>query len=106
MADTGDASLVVDFSGSTPDPSSEPNYTVLDTDYETYSIVYSCGGYLGVASWDFLCILSRTPSMDDATILSLIDKIEDKVPHYGFFENHHMTRQGRTCPYDKAPLDP
>ena len=61
VADTGDASLVVSFSGKTPSPSDKANYTVLDTDYETYSIVYSCGDILGVASFDFLWILAREP---------------------------------------------
>ena len=104
VADTGDASLVVDFSGKGADPSGKPNYTVLDTDYETYSIVYSCGDFLGLASFDFLWILSRENTMDDATMLSLINKIEAKLPEYGFFENHHMTRQHFKCDYDKAPF--
>ena len=92
LADTGDASLVVDFTGKGADPSGTPNYTVLDTDYETYSIIYACGGLLGLASWDFLWIMSRTPTLDDATLLTLIDKIEERLPNYGFFDNHQMTR--------------
>merc|ERR1712087_667668 len=103
QANTGDASLVVGFGGKTPKPTDNPNYTVLDTDYETYSIVYSCGGFLGLASFDFLWILSREPTLDDAKLLELIGKVEDKLPDYGFFKNSIQTRQGRSCPYDKRP---
>lgn len=103
LADTGDASLIVSFSGNTPSPSDEANYTVLDTDYETYSIVYSCGNIFGLASFDFLWILAREPQLDDQKMLELIGKIEDKLPDYGFFKNSIETRQGKTCPYSKRP---
>ena len=104
VADTGDASLVVSFNGKAPDASHKPNYTVLDTDYETYSIVYSCGSApFNLASWDFLWILSRTPKIDDDKMLELIGKIEHALPNYGFFDNHHMTRQEFRCDYDKRP---
>ena len=103
QADSGDASLIVGFNGKTPKPSDKANYTVLDTDYETYSVVYSCGGFLGLASFDFLWIMSREPELDDAKMLELIGKVEDRLPDYGFFKNSIETRQGRTCPYDKRP---
>merc|ERR1712154_181030 len=103
LADSGDASLIVSFSGNTPSPSDEANYTVLDTDYETYSIVYSCGNIAGLASFDFLWILAREPQLDDQKMLELIGKIEDTLPDYGFFKNSIETRQGKTCPYSKRP---
>ena len=103
LADTGDASLIVSFSGEMPKSSDKPNYTVLDTDYETYSIVYSCGDVLGLASFDFLWILAPEPELDDMKMLELIGKIEDKLPDYGFFKHSIETRQGRSCPYSKRP---
>ena len=90
-ADTGDASLVVSFNGEFPDASGKPNYTVLDTDYETYSIVYACGGFYNLASFDFLWVLAREPELDEATMLKITEKIEEVLPEYGFFENHKMT---------------
>ena len=91
-ADTGDASLIVDFSGQTPDPSQTPNYTVLDTDYETYTVVYSCSNIAkGLASFEFLWILSRTPTLDDATMISIVEKIDAKLPKYNYFRNQHQT---------------
>ena len=76
LADTGDASLVVSFNGTTPDPSGNVNYTVLDTDYETYTIVYSCTPITPFASWDVLWILSREEFLDDQTMTQLISKID------------------------------
>mmetsp|Transcript_6245 Transcript_6245/g.7319 ORF Transcript_6245/g.7319 Transcript_6245/m.7319 type:complete len:200 (+) Transcript_6245:31-630(+) len=102
VADSGDASLVVAFNGD-PSSSGKPNYTVLDTDYETYSVVYSCGSLLNLASFDFLWILAREKELDEATMLSIVEKIEDRLPHYGFFKNHKMTYQGRFCHYEKRP---
>ncbi len=102
-ADTGDASLVVSFNGE-PDASGTPNYTVLDTDYETYSIVYACGDFHNLASFDFLWVLAREPELPEATMLQIAEKIEAVLPNYGFFENHKMTHQGRFCPYDSRPL--
>ena len=104
MADTGDASLVVDFSGKTPSPSDKANYTVLDTDYDTYTVVYSCAEFFdGVASFDYLWILARENQLDDATMLEIIAKIDEKVPNYDFFKNNSQHRHGMTCPYSKRP---
>ena len=103
VADTGDASLIVSFTGKTPDPSDKANYTVLDTDYETYSVVYSCGSALDLVSFDFLWILAREKELDDAAMMSIVTKIEDTLPNYHFWSNHQMTHQGRLCPYDSRP---
>merc|ERR1712127_12905 len=104
VADTGDASLIVDFSGKVPSPSDTPNYTVLDTDYETYTVVHSCSEVMGgLASYDFFWILARENTLDDSQMLSIIDTVEEKLPSYGFFKNTLSTRQGKTCPYKKRP---
>ena len=103
LADTGDASLIVSFDGTIPDPSDEPNYTVLDTDYETYTVVYSCGQVTPFLSWDFLWILSREEILDDESMTKIIGKIDERVPEYGFFQNTKLTRRGLTCPYDSRP---
>ena len=104
QADTGDASLIVSFGGNTPSPSDKANYNILYTDYDTYTIVYSCSNILGVASFDLLWILAREPELDDSMMLEIIGKIEDQLPDYGFFKHTLETRQAnRTCPYDKRP---
>jgi len=63
----------VSFSGDVPSPSDTPNYTILHTDYDTYSIVYSCSNIIpGLVSFDFLWILAREPELDDATMLDIV----------------------------------
>ena len=41
----------------------DPNYLILDTDYDSYSMVYSCGNNNPI-----LWILSRTPELDDSVV--------------------------------------
>ena len=41
----------------------DPNYLILDTDYDSYSMVYSCGN-----NDPILWILSRTPELDDTVV--------------------------------------
>jgi len=45
----------------------EANYWVLDTDYTTYSIVYSCFSVFDFFNAEFLWILSRTPALENST---------------------------------------
>ena len=105
QSDDGNASLVVDFSGKTPTPDERANYQILDTDYDTYAIVYDCRDY-GFFSFDYLWILAREPEISDQLTLELIGKIEEMLPNYGYFKNMQYERQGRTCPYSKRPLGP
>ena len=46
------------------------DYWVLDTDYETYTLVYSCSDIL-VSNVQFLWILAREKTLDDATVARL-----------------------------------
>ena len=83
---SGAGELVVAFDKK-PSKGDKATYNILDTDYETYSIVYVCDSYMNVASFDFLYILAREPYLDDATMLTLVDKIVKFLPDYGYFEN-------------------
>ena len=101
----GDASLVVSFS-ETPTPSDEVNYTVLDTDYDSYAIVYSCASYFwGYASFDYLWILTREPSLSGSKFLELVSIIEDRIPHYDIFTESVVARHGDDCPYEDRPIN-
>ena len=95
-----DASLIVSFHGEI-DPTSNPNYTVLDTDYDTYSVVYSCGDKWDAVSFDFVWVLAREKHLDDATWLNVVAKIDEKLPNYNWFKNAKLTGQGKYCPYEK-----
>ena len=83
---SGAGEFVVSFD-EMPSKGDRANYNVLDTDYETYSIVYSCESYMNMASFDLLWILAREPHLDDATMLTIVDKIVKFLPDYGYFEN-------------------
>merc|ERR1711976_240215 len=47
------------------------NYWVIDTDYKTYSLVYSCQEVSGLASAQSAWILSRERTLDEATVQRL-----------------------------------
>eukprot|EP01124_Arcella_intermedia_P032252 TRINITY_DN748_c0_g1_i1.p1 TRINITY_DN748_c0_g1~~TRINITY_DN748_c0_g1_i1.p1 ORF type:complete len:189 (+),score=18.18 TRINITY_DN748_c0_g1_i1:92-658(+) len=46
-------------------------YWVVDTDYKTYSIVFSCTSLAGVYHLEYAWILSRTPTLPNSTITNL-----------------------------------
>ena len=52
------------------------DYRVIDTDYENYSLIYSCG-YFG-EKMEFVWILSRKPNLDENTLNKLISEINNK----------------------------
>jgi len=62
--------LLVDFPQSPVDGA----YWILDTDYENYSIVYSCVDYIfGLVHFEFAWILGREKNMDPALIQEGVD---------------------------------
>mmetsp|Transcript_11542 Transcript_11542/g.15594 ORF Transcript_11542/g.15594 Transcript_11542/m.15594 type:complete len:127 (+) Transcript_11542:274-654(+) len=102
----GDSSFVVEFFDEKPDPAGKPNYNVINTDYDSYAIVYSCEDIIpGYISFDYFWILGREMQMSDSTILPLVDMVKNLLPEYGFFQNHMMTHQSDWCSYDERPYD-
>merc|ERR1712060_22486 len=57
----------------------EPNYHVIDTDYETYSFVYSCNPEDHEA---FFWILGRTPELAEGEYERLMEKAKGMLPNY------------------------
>ena len=60
-ADEGSGQCYVRFFAPFVRWTDEPNYIIVDTDYDNYSIVYSCDGEDMLALW----IMSRTPTISD-----------------------------------------
>ena len=88
---TGPSSLVVNFYGE-PSADEPGNYNVVDTDYDTYTIVYSCKEYFGgMVSSDYFWILAREQKLADETLTDIIKVANEKIPGYNFFDNHHMS---------------
>ncbi|XP_053680165.1 apolipoprotein D-like [Anopheles nili] len=65
-----EAKLNVSFYGA---PNDESNYWVLDTDYESYSIVWSCEPIGQDRSLEYYWLLSRTPALPDD------EQLRDKI---------------------------
>lgn len=54
------------------------NYDVWDTDYTTYSLVYSCQNYASLIKYENAWILSRTQSLPDEKINQLKNILQQK----------------------------
>ena len=75
----------------------EPNYLIVDTDYETYSMVYACEPN----DMQYLWILSRTPTLDQGILDSLNAQAMEKLPNYDW-SIVRMDKQGDGCRYLKS----
>jgi len=65
--DKSHAELIVNFDQN-PVPETTPNYFVLDTDYESYSIVYDCFDLWGVAKAESIWFLTRKQHPDQSLV--------------------------------------
>eukprot|EP00355_Strombidium_rassoulzadegani_P003009 CAMPEP_0168612824 /NCGR_PEP_ID=MMETSP0449_2-20121227/3122_1 /TAXON_ID=1082188 /ORGANISM="Strombidium rassoulzadegani, Strain ras09" /LENGTH=197 /DNA_ID=CAMNT_0008653413 /DNA_START=41 /DNA_END=631 /DNA_ORIENTATION=+ len=78
-----------------------PNYQILETDYTSYSLVYSCVENWAGASED-MWYLTREPSISDDLKQTLIDKVDAQIPSYNTRWSTIWPRQGDSCNYDNA----
>ena len=87
------------------------NYNVLDTDYETFAIVYSGsqGNFLGCGRYSLCWVLTREPlQKDDPKLKEIHDKcrahLEEHVPDFNWDKEMRHTLQGKedvpTVDYD------
>jgi len=74
------------------------DYRVLDTDYTTYSVVYSCSTFLWFIRTEYIWILTRDPQPADAVVTAAKGVMSSKVSHYTS-SSHEYPRQGGTCDY-------
>ena len=95
--------LFVSFNGKKPDADSKPNYNVLSTDYENYTIVYDCTDYGRGITGEVLWILGREPVISDEVMKEAEGIIAERLPSYDMSKRSHYTRQGDSCPYDSQP---
>ena len=58
------------------------NYNVLDTDYTSYSIVYSCRSTKWYEKEESLWVLTRDTTISESLLTTIKDKIKEKVPEY------------------------
>ena len=107
IVDSKDATLDVQFF-SEPSASADGNYTVLYTDYETYTVVYDCRYLLnGLVAYQIVDVLARTPTLPDSKMIEIVEKIEELVPSYSWFHWMRPVRQELGCNYDNyLPVPP
>ncbi|CDW78698.1 apolipoprotein d [Stylonychia lemnae] len=74
------------------------DYRVVDTDYESYSLVYSCLDIPDQGKLEYAWILSRTPELADSLFQHASDVLKKKVKDYDQSKFHH-TKQGKDCTY-------
>lgn len=74
------------------------DYRVLNTDYENYSVIYSCMNLLNVAKIENVWILSRDTELSAKLMNEARDIIRERVPWYSL-ENLRTTNQGGKCKY-------
>jgi len=70
------------------------DYRILDTDYDNYSIVYSCGKLLGVFRYQYVWVLGRAPTFSHWNTVN--STLAAQVPGY---DSLYYTRQGGDCQY-------
>ena len=57
------------------------SYNVIDTNYTSYSMIYACDDVRGNMTQETAIILSRTPSLPEETINSLLDKLVEELDY-------------------------
>ena len=78
------------------------NYNVIDTDYDSYTIVYDCSE---ASQNQIVWLLSRTPVMSDATLVKVMAILAEKVPNFSPTHFDGITYQGDQCAYPKTAED-
>ena len=81
------------------------NYSVIDTDYTSYAVVYSCTEFFAGAFslLETVWVLTRDPiaegTPDFTNMMNLVTPIiEAKVPYYSL-DRLRTTKQGGSCEY-------
>ncbi|XP_061198008.1 apolipoprotein D-like [Saccostrea echinata] len=69
------------------------NYWVLDTDYENYTLIYSCTSILGISHFEFGWILARSRTLPDSTIQKLFGIMDG----YKINTHHFMKTDQSGC---------
>ena len=72
-----------------------PNYQIIDTDYETYSIIYACHE----DDMQYLWFMSRTNTLSDEQVAMMMEKSKAAVPNYDFTQLTKDVQNDNKCTY-------
>ena len=90
------------------DPNMPSGYHIIDTDYDTYTIVYSCSESFG--GWlhnDIFWVLAREQSISDSLLAEVMSIAQEKIPDYDSVNSTEMGYQNpEWCQYDDMPVTP
>ena len=74
----------------------QANYWVVDTDYNNYSLVWSCADYK-VVSLEFAWVLSRKQTLDDA----IVSRLKEKLASFEIDIRSFVVTNQTNCPEPK-----
>ena len=77
-------------------PVLKPNYWVIDTDYENYSVVYACSRHTGTP---YLYFLTREPTITEDYYNELRGKAAALLPKFNVDDLAPRDVQGDKCTY-------
>jgi len=75
-------------------------YWVISTDYENYSLVYSCTNILWLFHFDYAWIMSRSPDMHPDTV----EHLKSMLRTYKIDTDKMMPTDQLNCPAEMYPL--
>ena len=75
----------------------EPNYRIIDTDYDNYSIIYSCHE----DDMQYLWFMSRQPTLSDELYEQMMATAKAALPNYDFNQFIKDTQDASKCKYPK-----
>ena len=81
-----------------------PNYVILQTDYDNYSVIYECGAD-GNPDFAYLWFMSRTPTVDQAQMDLYYEIAREKVPDFDLSSMAAPDRQDSGCKYADLPSE-
>ena len=101
VSNEGGANLVVALhTDVVPSPDDYANYRIISTDYDSYSIFYTCTDKTGgLMHEDYFYILTREPVISDEAMADIVAIVNEKIPEYDYEAKKHMTKQGDGCDY-------
>ena len=96
--DDGDLALDMLFNTTTAP------FQIISTDYENYSIVYSCVDYYWFDATEYIFIYTRDQTYTDSDFDKWNDIVQELVPSFSPLEEYvYEVIQGVECPYESRP---
>ena len=73
------------------------DYKVIETDYDSYTVIYTCMGLPGVYNIEYAWILTRDVHPSDEVMQKAFNAITTKIPHYDYQTALYATPQGEAA---------